>query len=422
MPIYTTLKRIGNYIRHNHIGKISGLAAAGLLYYICKDGEFNLKDVLAFISGSISVPLGFACDFRNWYKDELKNVKDTLKRTEEDKLTDKLYLTKQLHLIREGKKHAIRDGFDIIDTQNLEKGVNEYLKSEPLAKKILDEMKREATQTGRPVSRMFFNPKTKKAVEFELQPKELGSYYLLARKKTDAEIKRHLEKFQGPLVAEYMLLEERYDEASRREAAILHADLRGFTKWTESIEPKYLMALLERISCVWDRILEENHMITRYWGDRVMAFTSPTLKKGIAYYAIDSAFRIREKHNEYKKGLKEKFNIDIPNLGIGLSYGRPAIGFLGRKKPIQELAVSEKHEHIEFTILGRDVNIPSRLCDIAAENVILATPDIMRKYYDEMARESMPPDYYQRFVQLKDPVGIKGYEEKIPVYFAKCNP
>ena len=146
----------------------------------------------------------------------------------------------------------------------------------------------------------------------------------------------------------------------RRERAILFADMRGFTAWSERRNPEEVLALLSAFYAAaegsWHGVKPVKRKFT---GDEVMlVFADPVIAARIALRMRDMVSEILLPH---KLGI-----------GIGLHYGPLIEGLIGSR------------EVRSFDVLGDTVNTGKRICDQAAHGEILCSFSIFQTAPDKI--------------------------------------
>jgi len=139
-------------------------------------------------------------------------------------------------------------------------------------------------------------------------------------------------------------------EFASREVTILLADLRGFTAISEEHPATLIVGLLqdflERMSEVVDR---HGGAIGKFMGDSIMAlFGAHRPRADDARRAVTCAVEMQIVVEAMNREIRQK---GVPNLylGIGISTGTVLAGVLGSK------------QFSEFTVIGRPVNLASRI-------------------------------------------------------------
>ncbi|MBI1947389.1 MAG: adenylate/guanylate cyclase domain-containing protein [Deltaproteobacteria bacterium] len=136
----------------------------------------------------------------------------------------------------------------------------------------------------------------------------------------------------------------------RQEAAVLFADLRGFTTASEGKEPEQVVAELnEYLEAAVAAIREAGGVVDKYIGDAVMAvFGVPTPKPDDAACALRAA--VGMEHALADLNLR-RASRGLPPLrhGIGVHRGVLVAGNIGTP------------ERAQYTVIGDTVNVASRL-------------------------------------------------------------
>ena len=137
----------------------------------------------------------------------------------------------------------------------------------------------------------------------------------------------------------------------QRDGTVMFSDLRGFTSFSESLEPARVIEVLNRyLNEMSDAILDHGGTLVAYMGDGIMAvFGAPIEQEDHADRALAAAaemLRRLEGFNEWlrSEGLGEGFK-----MGIGLNSGPVMSGNVGSER------------RLEYTALGDTTNTAARL-------------------------------------------------------------
>lgn len=169
-------------------------------------------------------------------------------------------------------------------------------------------------------------------------------------------MRKVLSRSVDPKVLEHLL--QRADNAvfggERVLLTVLFADLRGSTEWTERTPPETLVSTLNIfLGKMTDVIFKHGGTLDKFVGDEVIAlFGVPIKMEDHAYHAISAALEMQAVHKEIVAELAAQ-NIELPPMGIGVSTGELIAGEIG--SPIRT----------DFTVMGRAMNLGSRLCGAA---------------------------------------------------------
>jgi adenylate cyclase len=141
-----------------------------------------------------------------------------------------------------------------------------------------------------------------------------------------------------------------------REMTVLFADVRGFTRIAEDLEPTELSLLMNEFLTVMTRVIHRHRgTIDKYMGDAVMAFWgAPLPDPDHARNALTAAFEMQGA----MQSLLPSFRIrGWPELavGIGLNSGQMRVGNMGSEF------------RVAYTVLGDAVNLGARIESLTRE-------------------------------------------------------
>jgi adenylate cyclase len=173
----------------------------------------------------------------------------------------------------------------------------------------------------------------------------------------------------------------------RRSVAILFADIRGYTAFSEKREPEEVVEVLNDYFQHISDIVTENHGdIDKFVGDEIMAvFAGANRSK----HAVECSIAIMDVMEE----MRTKSHADL-RIGIGVNVGDVVVGAMGSS------------ERKDFTVLRDHVNLAARLCGQAG-------PDetwVSRSVLDQL------PGKLSEKARAIEPISVKGKTNKIEVY------
>jgi adenylate cyclase len=173
----------------------------------------------------------------------------------------------------------------------------------------------------------------------------------------------------------------------RRRAAVLFADIRGYTAFSEGRDPEEVVAVLNSYFQTLSDLVVANHGdIDKFVGDQIMAvFDGSRMTK----HAVQCATAIMDIMDELAAQSGAKLSI-----GIGVHVGEVVVGAMGSR------------ERKDYTVLGDNVNLSARLCSHAAAGQTLLTRDVI----DELPRK------FAQMAQPLEPIQVKGKSKPIEVY------
>ena len=179
----------------------------------------------------------------------------------------------------------------------------------------------------------------------------------------------------------------------KKELTILFADIRGFTKISETIEPEKVVEILnEALTIMVKAIFNHQGTLDKFIGDCVMAvFGAPIFQSNHAERAVRAAVEIQEGMKKIEKKWFELIGRKV-EVGIAINTGEVIIGNIGSP------------ERMDYTAIGDAVNLTARLEEIAAEGEIIISGNTY-----SLVKNSVD-------CQKMDPITVRGKKNPIPVY------
>ncbi len=174
----------------------------------------------------------------------------------------------------------------------------------------------------------------------------------------------------------------------RREVAILFADIRGYTAFSESRDPAMVVDVLNYYFQRMADLVTLNHGdIDKYVGDQIMAtFYGTDMARDSVACALaiqDIMIQLAAEHEEWK--------LDI---GIGVDMGDVIMGAMGSK------------QRMDYTVVGDHVNLAARLCSYAKARQTIISDAVAAKLANagEFHLEGL------------DPIKVKGKTGELKVF------
>ncbi|WP_028058760.1 CHASE2 domain-containing protein [Candidatus Solirubrobacter pratensis] len=138
----------------------------------------------------------------------------------------------------------------------------------------------------------------------------------------------------------------------RREGTVMFSDLRGFTSFSETLEPEQVIEALNMyLTEMSEAILDHGGTLVAYMGDGIMAvFGAPLQQDDHADRALEAARDMlsrMERFNDYLRG--QRLHEGGFKMGIGLNSGPVMSGNVGSER------------RLEYTALGDTTNTAARL-------------------------------------------------------------
>ena len=182
--------------------------------------------------------------------------------------------------------------------------------------------------------------------------------------------RENLARYFSPEVAAELASDEHDLGAARRQhAAVLFADIIGFTRLSESLGPEGTIALLrEWHGRLGDIVFRNGGTLDKYIGDGLMAtFGTPHAGADDATRALEAALEMAAAARQaggapHPGATRSPGAAGVPpaaspvvRIGIGLHYGPVVLGDIGNER------------RLEFAVLGDTVNVASRLEGLTRE-------------------------------------------------------
>ncbi len=208
----------------------------------------------------------------------------------------------------------------------------------------------------------------------------------------EERIKSNLERYVSAQVVQ-AIMESQGNislEPMRQDVVVLFSDIRNFTAQCEELPPEKIVGHLnEYFTHMVEVIFSRKGTVNKFVGDMIVALF------GAPFQLLDSEKRAVEAAIAMQKRIKVIPNAWIQehfNTGIGISSGRVIVGNVGSP------------QHMDYTAIGDDVNIASRLQSLALGGQIL----VSRSIYDATK------DYFQ-FKEMGE-MNLKGKKNAIEIF------
>lgn len=137
---------------------------------------------------------------------------------------------------------------------------------------------------------------------------------------------------------------------TKKVLSVLFSDIRGFTKYSEKMDPQLVVAILNKyLSAMSEPILNHEGTIDKFIGDAIFAiFGAPLEFSDHADEACEVAIEMIHKLAEVNQWLITN-NFGPLKIGIGINTGEMTIGNIGSSK------------RFDYTAIGDSVNLGSRV-------------------------------------------------------------
>ncbi len=218
---------------------------------------------------------------------------------------------------------------------------------------------------------------------------------LVAAKVLELERANELKRYMAPQLAESILAGDIEVSlgTSRKYLTTFFSDIRDFTEISERMAPEDLVGELnEYLDAMTELVFAHGGTLDKYIGDAVMVFFgNPIEQEDHADRAVRMAMDMQVRMAELQEGWRQRYGEGFA-IGIGISTGWVTVGNIGS-------AVRS-----DYTVLGNEVNVASRLADRAEGGEILLTGETLAASRTVFA------------ATLVDQVAMKGVKRSVEVY------
>ncbi|MGI9568266.1 MAG: adenylate/guanylate cyclase domain-containing protein, partial [Desulfobulbia bacterium] len=161
----------------------------------------------------------------------------------------------------------------------------------------------------------------------------------------------NLARYFSPSIVETLAAKDQpLGPVRRQNLSVLFADIKGFTRISETIEPEQVIELLRDVHSWMEKIIFKwQGSIQGYIGDAVLAiFGYPIADEKAARNTLFCAQELLEGNRKWNEQRIRNGQIPL-HIGIGSQYGPVVLGDVGTE------------DYVEFTVIGDTVNSASRL-------------------------------------------------------------
>lgn len=180
----------------------------------------------------------------------------------------------------------------------------------------------------------------------------------------------------------------------KKMATILFADIRGYTSFSESKDPEYIIDVLNAyFSEAVELVIKYKGYIDKFIGDAIMAAWGVPMYSEVedANAAVECAVRLQRMVNSKDRSF---FTGDASHLkvGIGMHTGPLIAGNLGSKR------------RMDYSVIGDTVNVAARLEGVAGPGQVIIT----------QRTRDLIGDAFK--VRKLEPVRVKGKADPVHIY------
>jgi class 3 adenylate cyclase len=221
----------------------------------------------------------------------------------------------------------------------------------------------------------------------------------LAAKTHREDIRKAFTRYVSPRLTESIISDVGTpfgSQAQRTEVVAMFADLRNFTRITESIAVEHVVAMLnEYFSVLTEAAYRHDGTIFSMAGDCLLVgFNVPFSQPDATARALRTAEEMLTRVSEAAAGWHKRHGI-ATGVGIGISRGHAVVGNVGSP------------HYMSYTMIGDAVNAAARLMQMAQAGEALVSSDVY-----EAVRDLVPAGR----VESRGQVTLRGKAEPVHVY------
>ncbi|HNB50718.1 MAG TPA: adenylate/guanylate cyclase domain-containing protein [Anaerolineales bacterium] len=162
-----------------------------------------------------------------------------------------------------------------------------------------------------------------------------------------------------------------------RYVTVLFADVRGFTRFTESNSPKKVVETLNKVYNQFiEVVFDHKGTFDKFLGDGLITFFgAPVSQPDDTLRALKTALEMQRRFALLEEEINEGVNAPLRGVGIGIHAGEAVVGNIGSERTM------------DYTVIGDTVNTARRLQEEAGPGEIL----ISEAVYEQVPNAKVLP-------------------------------
>jgi adenylate cyclase len=218
------------------------------------------------------------------------------------------------------------------------------------------------------------------------------------RERTEiSRVRALLEQYVSPEVSNLLVKskEDLLNVGGVQQLTVLFADIRNFTLLVQYLDPVQLREFLNSFFDMFGSIVfSYKGMLDKFMGDAALViFGAPVEIDNPNIAAVSAAYKIMTEFDKLRVIWEKKNKIFAKvGLGIGMSRGPMFLGNVGSS------------QRLDYTVIGRDVNIAQRLASETVSGQILITDRVQETLHGRFP------------VSSEKNMMLKGMEAEVTVY------
>lgn len=177
----------------------------------------------------------------------------------------------------------------------------------------------------------------------------------------------------------------------RQQVTCLFADIRGFTNFSEQLDPVVLLDILNRyLGAAADAVLLHEGTLDKFLGDAVMAiFNAPVQQEDHTMRAVRAALNMRYDIMALHEVMEPQYRL---SFGIAINVGEAVVGLVGTKM------------RLDYTAIGDTINTAKRIQENAKAGQVLLSEAAYQQVKNVVV------------VNALEPMKVKGRVQPVQVY------
>lgn len=220
--------------------------------------------------------------------------------------------------------------------------------------------------------------------------------------KEKEKVKGVLNKVVSSEIAQEILKGNIHLGGEEKKVTVLFGDIREFTKMTQNMQAQEVIDLLNTCMTKVSSIIDKNGgVIDKFVGDECMAlFGAPISHEDAALKAVIAAWEMMVALKDWNT-KRCASNLPVIEMGFGIHTGPMLVGNMGAEN------------RLNYTVIGSNVNLASRVCSAAKRMEILITKDTLDEPFikDKILYEALPSMTFKGFDKQIEIFRVTGIKE-----------
>jgi class 3 adenylate cyclase len=201
----------------------------------------------------------------------------------------------------------------------------------------------------------------------DITPIKVAEQVRLATERAERErVQEALSRYMSPALVERVLSDrDILTRRERREALVMFADLRGFTRLTVEHSAGDVVTLLNDVfSEMMEIVYQHEGVVFDIAGDELMvAFNVPYSQPDARQRALATAIAMQRRFAGIRRRwARQGMRV---GMGIGINVGMVVLGHVGGRA------------RMNYAMVGEAVNVAHQLVDVAKDGQIIVSPDVL---------------------------------------------